>query len=63
MKRYKVTLQTTYTKECFLVYALNPIHAAEIVRHVEGIKFNPLHVWKVTQVTARTKFDVSPKII
>jgi hypothetical protein len=63
MKRYKVTLKTTYTNECFLVYALNPIHAAEIVRHVEGIKFNTLHVWKVTKATDRTKFDVSPKVI
>jgi len=63
MKRYKVTLTTTNTTECFLVYALNPIHASEIVRHVEGIKFDPLHVWSIVKATDRTKFTVPPTVI
>jgi hypothetical protein len=63
MKRFKVTLTTTNTAECFLVYALNPVHAQEIVKHVEGIKYNDSQMWSIVKATDRTKFRVPPTII
>ena len=57
MTRFKVTLTTPNTKECYLVYATNGVHAIEIVKYHEEIKFNPNHSWVTTKATDRTKFD------
>jgi predicted nucleotidyltransferase component of viral defense system len=63
MIRFKVTLKTPHTTEIFLVYALNKVHAQELVRYTQQIRSRADQIWDVTRATDRTKFQVSPQVI